>query len=134
MATITGDAIITTNWWHWFSGHNIAGGVVIVRDIRLHWKSRKGQSHGGCHQCCHADKPYVCEWENCGKRFRSRPHLDAHKNIHTGRRFSCDWPNCGKSFMRKYNLVEHRKLHSSVNPNVCEFANCGKFFSSNYIS
>ncbi|CAG2172830.1 unnamed protein product [Oppiella nova] len=107
------DTIVTGN------GHGTGG------------KSRKNQSHG-CHSCCHADKPYICEWDNCGKRFRSRPHLDAHKNIHTGRRFPCDWPNCGKSFMRKYNLVEHTKLHSSVNPNVCDFHNCGKFFSSKY--
>jgi len=96
-------------------------------------KSRKSHGHShGCHSCCHSEKPYICEWDNCGKRFRSKPHLDAHKNIHTGRRFQCDWPNCGKSFMRKYNLVEHRKLHSSVNPNVCEYQNCGKFFSSKY--
>ena len=93
-------------------------------------KSRKGHYSHGCHSCCHSDKPYICDWDNCGKRFRSKPHLDAHKNIHTGRRFQCDWPNCGKSFMRKYNLVEHRKLHSSTNPNLCEYPNCGKYFSS----
>ena len=98
-------------------------------------KGRKYQnSHQTCHSCCAADKPYICDWQNCGKRFRKKPHLDTHKNIHTGRRFPCDWPNCGKSFVRKYNLIEHRKLHSSVNPNVCEFANCGKFFSSNCTS
>ncbi|XP_054164862.1 zinc finger protein 382-like [Oppia nitens] len=85
-----------------------------------------------CQSCYAADKPYICDWQNCGKRFRKKPHLDIHKNVHTGRRFPCDWPNCGKSFVRKYNLIEHRKLHSSVNPNVCEFPNCGKFFSSKY--
>jgi uncharacterized Zn-finger protein len=94
-------------------------------------KSRKYQNHShACHSCCHAEKPYVCDYPNCNKRFRKKPHLDTHKNIHTGRRFPCDWPNCGKSFMRKYNLLEHRKLHSSVNPNICEFPNCGKLFSS----
>ncbi|CAG2102420.1 unnamed protein product [Medioppia subpectinata] len=122
-------------------GHTLAvdtGCGAIAAELFVLAVSGKGRKYAAasanhaCQSCCAADKPYICDWQNCGKRFRKKPHLDTHKNIHTGRRFSCDWPNCGKSFVRKYNLIEHRKLHSSVNPNVCEFANCGKFFSSKY--
>ncbi|KPM11544.1 hypothetical protein QR98_0101170 [Sarcoptes scabiei] len=96
-------------------------------------KTKKNRvNSSNCQCCCDADKPYICDWVNCGKRFRQKPHLEAHRNIHTGRRFVCDWPNCGKSFVRKYNLVEHQKLHSAVNPNMCTYPDCGKVFSSKY--
>ncbi|KAH9426098.1 hypothetical protein DERP_007038 [Dermatophagoides pteronyssinus] len=119
--------------------HTNGGGITKTKDT----KSKGGHSGGGnkkksstgnnnCNCCCDVDKPYICDWVNCGKRFRQKPHLEAHRNIHTGRRFICDWPNCGKSFVRKYNLAEHQKLHSSVNPNMCTYPDCGKVFSSKY--
>lgn len=95
-------------------------------------KGPKKMTTQNCSCCCGADKPFVCDWVNCGKRFRQKPHLDAHRNIHTGRRFICEWPTCGKSFVRKYNLTEHQKLHRDANPNMCTYPDCGKVFSSRY--
>ncbi|KAI2811117.1 hypothetical protein BLOT_002289 [Blomia tropicalis] len=95
-------------------------------------KPKKSNHSSATCQCCCVDKPYICEWESCGKRFRQKPHLEAHRNIHIGRRFVCEWPGCGKSFVRKYNLQEHQKLHSPTNPNLCTFPDCGKVFSSKY--
>ena len=117
------------------SGMSGVSGVVAMASTSGSGKrkrsSKSEQSFSQC-CCCDTEKRYVCQFENCGKRFRQKPHLDAHQNIHTGRRFACDWPQCGKSFVRKYNLVEHQKLHSSLNPNMCDFPNCGKCFSSRY--
>ena len=115
------------------SGMN-ASGVASTSATPAKRKRSTKTGHNSFSQCCCCDteKKYVCEFENCGKRFRQKPHLDAHQNIHTGRRFNCDWPQCGKSFVRKYNLVEHQKLHSNLNPNMCDYPNCGKCFSSRY--
>ncbi|KAH9408565.1 hypothetical protein TYRP_010830 [Tyrophagus putrescentiae] len=83
--------------------------------------------------CCDVtEKPHLCDFPGCGKRFRQKPHLQAHKNIHSGRRFNCQWVGCGKSFVRKYNLVEHQKMHSPVQTNMCTYPECGKVFSSKY--
>lgn len=118
--------------------HTNGGGITKTKDAKSKGRNaigaKKKNNAGGnnCHCCCDVEKPYICDWVNCGKRFRQKPHLEAHRNIHTGRRFVCDWPNCGKSFVRKYNLAEHQKLHSSVNSNMCTYPDCGKVFSSKY--
>ncbi|XP_054153167.1 zinc finger protein ZFP2-like [Oppia nitens] len=118
MATMSNMSMPST------SGPNVGAGGKRKR------KNQQSQHYQCC--CCDSDKKYVCEFENCGKRFRQKPHLDAHQAIHTGRRYACDWPQCGKSFVRKYNLAEHQKLHSTINPNMCDYPNCGKCFSSKY--
>ncbi|KAH9402956.1 hypothetical protein TYRP_015720 [Tyrophagus putrescentiae] len=94
---------------------------------------KKQNKKGPNCQCCYStEKPFLCQWENCNKRFRQKQHLDAHQNVHTGRRYTCEWPNCSKSFCRKFNLVEHVKMHTHGNPNLCTFPGCGKSFSSKY--
>lgn len=94
---------------------------------------KKSKINSNCMCCVAAEKPYLCDWSGCDKRFSQKAHLEAHKNsIHTGRRFVCEWPGCAKSFCRKYNLVEHSKMHSVNNPNQCTFNNCGQTFSTKH--
>ncbi|KAH9395153.1 positive regulation of osteoclast differentiation [Tyrophagus putrescentiae] len=97
-----------------------------------HGSTGNGTGEPSCQCCFVAEKPFLCEWDNCGKRFRQRQHLEAHRNIHTGLRYTCEWPKCGKSFCRKYNLVEHAKMHTTGNPNLCTYPQCGKSFASKY--
>jgi len=44
--------------------------------------------------CCRwhsGDKPYVCEWQNCGKRFTRSDELQRHWRTHTGTYCTCTW-------------------------------------------
>lgn len=115
-----------------FIGHSLQ--AIIESQKAAKAKKIVGKkSKPNCNCCAAAEKPYLCDWNGCEKRFSQKAHLEAHKNsTHTGRRFVCEWPNCGKSFCRKYNLVEHSKMHSAENPNQCTFNNCGQTFSTKH--
>lgn len=112
----------------------VAEGLKKVR-AKKSYNSKKGGGKKGasnCSCCYVAEKPHACDWENCGKRFSQRAHLEAHRNVHLGARFQCSWPNCSKTFCRKYSLVEHEQIHRAGNPNTCRFPGCDKSFSTKY--
>ena len=56
------------------------------------------------------EKPYVCDWENCSKRFARSDELSRHRRLHTGeKRYEC--PVCDRKFMRSDHLAKHAKRH-----------------------
>ncbi|XP_015281127.1 PREDICTED: LOW QUALITY PROTEIN: transcription factor Sp8-like [Gekko japonicus] len=57
------------------------------------------------------ERPFVCNWLFCGKRFTRSDELQRHLRTHTGeKRFAC--PVCNKRFMRSDHLSKHVKTHS----------------------
>ena len=62
------------------------------------------------------ERPFVCNWIFCGKRFTRSDELQRHRRTHTGeKRFQC--PECSKKFMRSDHLSKHIKTHAKPGTN-----------------
>jgi len=75
------------------------------------------------------EKPAVCPWAGCGKRFTHsstlRDHYDAiHLQV---RKYKCEWPGCDKSFSNQSNKSRHMRTHNGSKPYSCHV--CNKRFS-----
>lgn len=59
------------------------------------------------------ERPFVCNWVFCGKRFTRSDELQRHRRTHTGeKRFQC--PECNKKFMRSDHLSKHIRTHGKL--------------------
>ena len=62
-----------------------------------------------------ANKPFVCEYQGCDKRYYKLSHLQMHMRKHTGEKpYSCDHPGCGKRFSRSDQLQRHSRKHTGI--------------------
>ena len=60
-------------------------------------------------------RPYVCEWEDCGRGFTSFYSLSAHCRTHTGQRpYACSAVGCQKAFKSSSDLRRHSRVHTGV--------------------
>uniref|UniRef100_A0A8C1KV27 Zinc finger protein 367 n=1 Tax=Cyprinus carpio TaxID=7962 RepID=A0A8C1KV27_CYPCA len=56
----------------------------------------------------------------CNRVFPREKSLQAHKRTHTGERpYLCDYPDCGKAFVQSGQLKTHQRLHTGEKPFVC---------------
>ncbi|KAJ7993603.1 hypothetical protein DPEC_G00256340 [Dallia pectoralis] len=66
----------------------------------------------------------------CHRVFPREKSLQAHKRTHTGERpYPCDYPDCGKAFVQSGQLKTHQRLHTGEKPFVCSEKACGSRFT-----
>ncbi|KAF6717557.1 Transcription factor Sp8 [Oryzias melastigma] len=71
------------------------------------------------------ERPFICNWLFCGKRFTRSDELQRHLRTHTGeKRFEC--PVCRKRFMRSDHLTKHLKTHTAEGSEDCREAGPGR--------
>ncbi|XP_070563854.1 zinc finger protein 367-like [Ptychodera flava] len=66
----------------------------------------------------------------CHRVFPREKSLQAHMRTHTGERpYVCDYPNCGKAFVQSGQLKTHQRLHTGEKPFVCSIQGCESRFT-----
>ncbi|XP_011358541.1 transcription factor IIIA, partial [Pteropus vampyrus] len=76
-------------------------------------------------------RPFVCDYEGCGKAFVRDYHLSRHALIHTGEKpFVCAASGCDQKFNTKSNLKKHfeRKHENQQKQYACSFEGCTRTF------
>ena len=85
------------------------------------------------HMIKHSDvRPFVCEVDECGKRFKRQDNYKIHLEVHKNKYFKCTFDGCGKTFETGAGLRTHQssthirdKLYSCEWPG-CEFQTYSK--------
>lgn len=65
-------------------------------------------------------RPFLCQYPNCYRRYKSDGALSLHQNSHGGKRFAC--AHCGKKFTRKCNRTRHQEQHCGKRPIIIRSA------------
>lgn len=76
------------------------------------------------------EKPFMCMYLGCGRRFSRAENLKIHKRTHTGEKpFLCTFPDCGRRFGNSSDRKKHSHVHTSDRPFLCRLKECKKRFS-----
>ncbi|XP_054152642.1 zinc finger protein 761-like [Oppia nitens] len=75
-------------------------------------------------QRAHEDRPYahVCDWPECGKKFRFKNLLTRHMELHNEPHIPCSV--CGKLFKSKKYLKDHMQSHTGRKSVMCPVFGC----------
>jgi len=87
--------------------------------LRIHMRSHSGE------------KPCVCPYQGCGKRYSRHENLKTHIRSHTQERpYRCSFPGCGKTFTNASDRAKHQnRTHQSEKRYVCDIAGCDKRYT-----
>ena len=82
-----------------------------------------------------AEKPFICDFNGCNKKYIIKSHLNAHKNaVHLKINYiGCYFNNCNKMFANKTALKGHKCVHSSEKAFVCDLKDCQKKYRYNSV-
>ncbi|CAG2105101.1 unnamed protein product, partial [Medioppia subpectinata] len=71
------------------------------------------------------ERPFVCDWPECGLAFRRNAYLQRHKERHMGvKRVECGWPGCDFRNNSSHHMKEHRRTHTKEKPRECTWPGC----------
>merc|ERR1712228_16091 len=76
------------------------------------------------------EKPFVCNYGECKKRFSTKGSLDQHIKRHKGiKDHKCSYKGCDMAFVTNHDLQEHLRRHRGEKPWQCR--HCKMRFGSN---
>jgi hypothetical protein len=59
---------------------------------------------------------FVCDFDNCNKKFSTKGNLTTHLFMHTGnKKFKCNFDGCNKSYTNQSRMVTHFRTHVIIN-------------------
>ncbi|KAI8066771.1 hypothetical protein BC940DRAFT_57687 [Gongronella butleri] len=94
-----------------------------LRDLIQHVREDHIGSGKGLYYCEWEN----CTRDN--KPFTKRHKIFNHFRTHTGEKpFMCNYPGCQKRFSRLDSLTTHGKIHTNIRPYVCSVPHCNKAY------
>lgn len=76
------------------------------------------------------EKPFLCMYPGCSRRFSRAENMKIHKRTHTGEKpFKCTFPDCGRRFGNSSDRKKHSHVHVSDRPYLCRLKECKKRYS-----
>ncbi|XP_075156696.1 (A+T)-stretch binding protein [Haematobia irritans] len=85
--------------------------LMPIKDEMVHKESANNSTTASASSAMSSEdgeRWYICDFENCGLKFKYQSRLELHRSVHSKeRRFSCEI--CGASFKQSCNLSTHRK-------------------------
>ena len=111
------ERILNSNKFLSFNSNNRKSNMNSMNEINLYRKKFKRRQQMTNSIKNKYEMRYICDWTECGKRFRLEKHLKEHRDtIHLNiKNHDCQWPGCEESFLRKSQLNVHiLKYHSNA--------------------